>query len=90
MALVTYVLNPTYQPEPKMERLKRMATDEEDPADPLCRHVAQVQQYQAAARLLQDAPVAYDRALRYITNLKAALRSILSHHNNVRRELTEE
>ena len=73
-----------------MERLKRMATDEEDPADPLCRHVAQVQQYHAAARLLQDAPVAHNRALRYVTDLKAALCSALHHHDNVRRELTEE
>ena len=73
-----------------MDRLKQMATEEEDPADPLCRHVAQVQQYQAAARLLQDALVAYNRALRYVTDLKAALRSALNHHDNVRRELPEE
>ena len=73
-----------------MERLKRMATDEEDPANPLRRHVAQVQQYQVAARLLQDAPVAHDRALWYITDLKATLRSALNHHDNVQRELTEE
>ena len=73
-----------------MERLKRMATDEEDLVDPLRRHVAQVQQYQATARLLQDAPVAHDRALWYVTDLKAALCSALNHHNNVRRELTEE
>ena len=73
-----------------MERLKRMATKEEDPADPLRRHVVQVQQYQAAARLLQDAPVVHNRALRYVTNLKATLRSTLNHHGNVRRELTEE
>ena len=73
-----------------MERLKQMATEEEDPTDPLHRHVAQVQQYQATARLLQDAPVAHNRALRYVTDLKAALRSTLNHHDNVRRELTEE
>ena len=73
-----------------MDRLKRMATKKEDPGDPLCRHVTQVQQYQAVARLLQDAPVAHHRALRYVTNLKAALRSALNHHDNVRRELTEE
>ena len=90
MALVTYVPNPTYQPEPEMERLKRMATDEEDPTDFLRRHVAQVQQYQAAAKLLQIAPVAHNRALQYVTDLKAALRSALNHHDNVRRELTEE
>ena len=73
-----------------MERLKRMATKEEDPADPLRQHVAQVQKYQAAARLLQDAPVAYNRALRYVIDLKVALCSALNHHDNVRRELTEE
>ena len=73
-----------------MDRLKCMAIEEEDPADSLRRHVAQVQQYQAAARLLQDASVAYHRALRYVTDLKAALRSALNHHDNVRRELTEE
>ena len=73
-----------------MDRLKRMATEEEDPTDSLCRHVAQVQQYQAASRLLQDAPVAHHKALRYVTDLKAALRSALNHHDNVRRELTEE
>ena len=73
-----------------MDRLKRMATEEEDPVDPLCRHVAQVQRYQVAARLLQNAPAAHHRALRYVTNLKAALRSALNHHDNVRRELTEE
>ena len=67
-----------------------MATEEEDPADPLCRHVAQVQQYQAAARLLQDTPIAHHKALRYVTDLKAALCSALHHHDNVRRELTEE
>ena len=90
MALVTYIPNPTYQPEPEMDRLKRMATEEEDPADPLRQHVAQVQQYQAAARLLQDAPVAHNRALWYVTDLKAALRSALNHHDNVRRELNKE
>ena len=73
-----------------MERLKRMATKEEDPADLLRWHVAQVPQYQAVARLLQDAPVAHNRALRYVTDLKAALRSALNHHDNVQRELTEE
>ena len=73
-----------------MDRLKRMAIEEEDPADPLRRHVAQVQQYQVAARLLQDAPVAHNRALRYVTDLKATLRSVLNHHDNVWRELTEE
>ena len=73
-----------------MDRLKRMATEDEDPADSLRRHVAQVQQYEAAARLLQDAPVAHHRAIRYVTDLKAALRSALQHHDNVRRELTEE
>ena len=67
-----------------------MATDEEDPADPLHRHVAQGQQYQTAARLLQDAPVAHNRALRYVTDLKAALHSVLNHHDNIQRELTEE
>ena len=90
MALVTYVPNPTHQPEPKMDRLKRMATENEDPADSLRKHVAQIQQYQVAARLLQDAPVANHKALRYVTDLKAALRSTLNHHDNVRRELTEE
>ena len=90
MALVTYVPNPSYQPEPKMERLKRMATDEEDPVDPLRWHVAQVQQYQATAKLLQDALIAHDRALWYVTDLKAALHSTLNHHDNVQRELTEE
>ena len=73
-----------------MDRLKRMATEGEDLADFLCRHVAQVQQYEAAAQLLQDAPVAHHRVIRYVTNLKAALRSALHHHDNVRRELTEE
>ena len=73
-----------------MDRLKRMATENEDLADSLRRHVAQVQYYQAGARLLQDAPVAHHRALQYVTDLKAALRSALNHHNNVRRELTEE
>ena len=73
-----------------MDRLKRMATEEEDLADSLRRHVAQVQQYQAAAQLLQDAPVAHHRALWYVTNLKAALRFALNHHDNVKRELTEE
>ena len=90
MALVTFVPNPTHQPEPEMDRLKRMATEDEDPANSLRRHVAQVQQYQATARLLQDAPIAYHRALRYVTDLKAALRSALNHHDNARRELTEE
>ena len=73
-----------------MDRLKLMATEEEDPVDSLRRHVAQIQQYEAAARLLQDAPVAHHRAIRYVTNLKAALRSTLQHHDNARRELTEE
>ena len=73
-----------------MDRLKRMATEEEDPADPLRWHIAQVQQYQSATRLLQEASVAHHRALRYVTDLKAALRSTLNHHDNVRRELTEE
>ena len=73
-----------------MDRLKRMATEEEDPVDSLRWHMAQVQQYQVAARLLQDAPVAHNRALRYVTDLKAALHSALNHHDNVRRELTEE
>ena len=73
-----------------MDRLKHMATEDEDPANSLRRHVAQVQQYQAAARLLQDALVAHHRALRYVTDLKAALRSALNHHDNVRRELTKE
>ena len=72
-----------------MDRLKRMATEDEDPADSLRRHVAQVQQYQAAARLLQDASVAHHRALWYVTDLKAALCSALNHHDNIRRELTE-
>ena len=89
-ALVTYVPNPTPQPEPKMDRLKRMAIEDEDPADSLRRHVAQVQHYQAALRLLQDAPVAHHGALQYVTDLKAALRSALNHHDNIRRELTEE
>ena len=74
MALVTYVPNPTHQPKFEMDRLKQMATEEEDPADPLRRHVAQVQQYQAVARLLQDALVAHNRALRYVVDLKAAFR----------------
>ena len=73
-----------------MDRLKRMATEEEDPADSLRRHVAQIQQYEAAARLLQDAPVAHHKAIRYVTDLKAALRSALQHHDNARRELTEQ
>ena len=73
-----------------MDQLKRMATEEEDPADPLRRHVAQVQQYQEAARLLQDAPIAHHRALRYVTDLKATLCSALNHHDNVWRKLTEE
>ena len=73
-----------------MDRLKRMATEEEDLTDPLRWHVAQVQQYQAAARLLQDASVAHNKALWYVTNLKVALRSVLNHHDNVRWELTEE
>ena len=73
-----------------MDRLKRMATEDKDQADSLCRHVAQVQQEQTAARLLQDAPVAHHRALRYVTDLKAALSSALNHHDNVRRELIEE
>ena len=73
-----------------MDRLKSMATEDEDPVDSLCRHVAQIQQYEAAARLLQDAPVAHHRAIRYVTDLKAALRSALHHHDNVKRELTEE
>ena len=73
-----------------MDRLKRMAIEDEDLADSLCSHVAQVQQYQVAARLLQDAPIAHHRALRYVTDLKAALRSALNYHDNVRRELTEE
>ena len=80
MALVTYVPNPTHQSEPKMDRLKCMATKEEDSADSLRRHVAQVQQYQAAARLLQEAPVAHHSALRYVTDLKAALCSTLNNH----------
>ena len=73
-----------------MDRLKRMATEEEDPADALRRHVAQIQQYEAAAKLFQDAPVAHHKAIRYVTDLKAALRSALQHHDNARRELTEE
>ena len=73
-----------------MDRLKRMATEEEDPADSLRRHVAQIQQYEAAAQLLQDAPVAHHKAIRYVTDLKAALRLALQHHDNARRELTEE
>ena len=85
MALVTFVPNPTPQPEPEMDRLKRMATEDKDPADSLRRHVAQVQQYEAAARLLQDAPVAHHRAIRYVTDLKAALCSALHHHDNVPR-----
>ena len=40
MALVTYIPNPTYEPEPEIDRLKRMATEEEEPADPLRRHLA--------------------------------------------------
>ena len=40
MALVTYVPNPTLQPEPEMDRLKRMATEDKDLADSLRRHVA--------------------------------------------------
>ena len=67
-----------------------MATKEKDPANPLHRHVAQVQQYQAAARLLQDAPIVHHKALRYVTDLKATLCSALNHHDNVRRKLTEE
>ena len=66
-----------------------MAFEDKDPADSLHRHVAQVQQYQAATRLLQDALVAHHRVLRYVTDLKAALRSALNHHDNVRRKLTE-
>ena len=73
-----------------MDRLKHMATEDEDPADSLRRHVAQVQQYEAAARLLQDALVAHHKATRYVIDLKATLRSALHHHDNVRRELTEE
>ena len=73
-----------------MDRLKRMATEDEDPTDSLRRHVAQVQQYEAATQLLQDAPVAHHKAIRYVTNLKAALCSTLQHHDNARRELTEE
>ena len=90
MAIITYVPNPTPQPEPEMDRLKHMATEEEDPADSLHRHVAQIQQYEIAARLLQDAPVAHHRAIRYVTDLKAALRLALQHHDNARRELIEE
>ena len=73
-----------------MDQLKCMATEDEDPADSLRRHVAQVQQYEAAARLLQNAPVAHHRAIRHVTDLKAALRSALHHHDSVSRELTEE
>ena len=73
-----------------MDRLKRMATEEEDLTDSLRRHVAQVQQYQVATRLLQDAPVAHHKALRYVTDLKAVLCSTLNHHDNIRRKLTEE
>ena len=73
-----------------MDCLKCMATEEEDPANSLHKHVAQIQQYEAAARLLQNAPVAHHRAIRYVTDLKAALRSALQHHDNARRELTEE
>ena len=73
-----------------MDRLKHMATEEEDPTDSLRKHVAQVHQYQAAARLLQEALVAHHSTLQYITDLKAALRSALNHHDNVRKELTEE
>ena len=73
-----------------MDRLKRMATEDEDPANSLRRHVTQVQQYEAAARLLQDAPVAHHRAIRHVTDLKVALRSALHHHDSVKRELTEE
>ena len=72
-----------------MDRLKRMVTEDEDSADSLCRHVAQVKQYEAAARLLQDAPVAHHRAIRHVIDLKAALCSALHHHDSVRRELTE-
>ena len=90
MAIVTYVYNPAPQPEPEMDSLKRMATEEEDPADALHRHVAQIQQYEAAAKLFQDAPVAHHRAIQYVTDLKAALRSALQHHDNARRELTKE
>ena len=73
-----------------MDQLKHMATEDEDPADSLRRHVAQVQQYEAVAQLLQDAPVAHHRAIRYVTDLKAAPRSALHHHDKVKRELTEE
>ena len=73
-----------------MDWLKHMATEDEDPADSLCRHVAQVQQYEATARLLQDASIAHHRAIRHVTDLKAALRSALHHHNSIRRELTKE
>ena len=45
MALVTYVPNPTYQLEPEMDRLKRITTEEEGPADPLRQHVAQVHRH---------------------------------------------
>ena len=90
MAIVAYVPYPIPQPEPEMNRLKRMATEDKDPADSLRRHVAQVEQYEAAARLFQDALVAHHRAIRYVTNLKAAIRSALHHHDSVRRELTEE
>ena len=90
MAIITYVPNPTPQPKPEMDRLKRMATEEEDPADSLRRHVAQIQLYEAVARLLQNAPVTHHRAIRYVTDLKVALRSALQHHDNARRELTKE
>ena len=90
MALIAYVPHPTPQQELEMDRLKRMATKDKDPADSLCRHVAQVQQYEAAARLLQDAPVAHHKAIRHVTDLKAALCVALHHHDNVRRELIEE
>ena len=90
MAIITYVSNPTPQPKPEMDCLKRMATEKEDPVDSLRRHVAQIQQYEAAARLLQDAPVAHHKAIRYVTDLKATLRSALQYHDNARRELTKE
>ena len=73
-----------------MDRLKCMVTEDEDPANSLRRHVAQVQQYEAAAQLLQDAPVAHHRAIRHVTDLKAALRSALHQDDSVRKELTEE
>lgn len=74
-----------------MERLKKMATeDEEDPAEPLRRHIAQVRTYREASRLLREAPVAHETALRYVSDLKAALRSALGHHDTIRRELTTE